>query len=131
MMESVFRECVNGGGGLSKVGMGVVEEVLMGMGMMWMGELMKIGYKWNNEIEERMDVGDGEEKEEMVGCEEEVSVGMGLKKVKWIGEEGLGERFEVGGGYEVKMGEGWLWEGRGVCDGGRVEMMVGRFMECV
>lgn len=131
MMESLFSECVNAGAPFNKLPIGVVEEVFIRMRMIAIGELMKIRYKCNNQVEETIDLGDGQEKRQMVPCEQELTLPIPLNNVKCIAQDGFQETFDLPGGYHLKMRQPSFSDATALSDAVSVEMMLATFIDCL
>lgn len=131
IMESLFGECVEAGAPFSKLPIGVVEEVFIRMRCIAIGELMKIRYKCNNQVEETIDLGDGTQQKKMVPCEQELTLPIPLQNVKCVAKEGFRDVFDLPGGYHLKMRQPSFSDASALSDADSIQVMLATFIDCL
>lgn len=131
IMESLFSECVEAGKPFNKLPIGVVEEVFIRMRCISIGEVMKIRYKCNNQIEETTELEEGKQIKKMVPCEQELTLPIPLQNVKCVAQEGFTEMFDLPGGYHLKMRQPSFSDASALTSANTVEVMLATFIDCL
>lgn len=121
-MEQLFESCVSTGVPFSKLPIGVVEEIFIRMRCLSIGEIMKIRYQCNNEVEDE---------EGTKACKQEIVVPIPLDKVVVKLQDGYQDVFDLPGGYHIKMRQPSFSDASALNKGLTVEFMIATFIECL
>lgn len=132
-MLQLFDQCVNAGAPFEQLPIGVVEEVFIHMRALSIGEIMKIRYRCNEQVEKEVPSSDGSETtiKSLAPCGQEIVVPIPLDKVKCIRKEGFKDVFDLPGGYHLKMRQPSYSNAGRLENTTSLEELIANFIDCL